>query len=85
MLVVDGWCTAADHQYQHRRAEEEDDSKVKVVDPAHDEGTVGWEDTASSAEPELRHQAAEADRQAAHQAPEGPLEAEAGGTGSCLD
>lgn len=81
MLVVDGWCTVADHQYQHRRAEEKDDSKVKVVDPAHYERTVGWENTASCAEPELRHHTTEADCQPAHQAPEGPLEAEAGGTG----
>lgn len=73
MLVVDGWCTAADHQYQRRRAEEKDDSEVKVVDPTHYERTVGWENTAPGAEPELRHHTTEADRQPAHQAPEGPL------------
>lgn len=66
MLVVDGWCTVADHQYQHWRAEEEDDSKVKVVDSAHYERTVGWENTAAVAEPELRHHATEADRQPTH-------------------
>lgn len=79
MFVMDGRCAVADHQYQHRRAEEKDDSKVKVVDSTHYVRTVGWEKTASGAEPELRHQTTEADRQAAHQAPEGPLEADAGG------
>lgn len=79
MFVRDGRCAVADHQYQHRRAEEKDDPKVKVVDSTHYERTVGWEKAASGAEPELRHQTAEADRQAAHQAPEGPLVADAGG------
>lgn len=79
MLVVDGRCAVADHQYQHRRAEEKDDSKVKVVDSTHNERTVGGENTASGAEPELRHHTTEADCQSAHQAPEGPLEADEGG------
>lgn len=63
----------ADHQHQHRRAEEEDDSKVEVMDPAHQERAVGGEDAAAGPEPELWQHPTQAHQQAANQAPERTL------------
>lgn len=79
MLIVDGLRGVADHQHQQRRAEEEYDPKVEVMDPTHYERAAGGEDTAASPEPELRQHPTQTHHQAADQAPERPLEEKADG------
>lgn len=84
MLILYGLGAVADHQHQHRRTEEEDDSKVEVMDPTHQERAVGGEYTAAGTEPELRQHPTQTHHQAAYQAPERTLEVKAGGKRNVL-
>lgn len=79
MSLISGLAAAADHQHQNRGAREEYDPKMKVMDPAHQERTVGRVDAAAGSEPELGNHATQAHDQASHQAPERPLQVKVGG------
>lgn len=74
VLVVDGPGAAADQQHQNRGAQEEQDSKMEVMDPTHQERTAGRVNAAAGTEPELGDHSAEAHGQASYQAPERPLQ-----------
>lgn len=79
MLILYGLGAVADHQHQYRGTEEEDDSKVEVMDPTHQERAVGRENTAAGTKPELRQHPTQTHHQAAYQAAERTLEVKAGG------
>lgn len=82
MLILYWWGAKANCQHQHRCTEEEDDSKVEIMDPTHQERAVRGENTAAGPEPELGKHSTQTHQQAAYQAPECTLEVKVVGKGN---